>query len=105
MGKPVRIDVSVNFTNGTTVLPTELMSALFEQNTTTGTVTFFGTNSDGAELANNTISSTVLASLVVPGQPTPDAILIVTTPPPFQLGIYQYPQTTANGTYSVTITY
>jgi len=104
-GKPVHVDVSVNFTNGTTVSPTELMSALIEQNPTTGVITFIGTNSDGTVAANNTNFSTVMSSLLVPGQLTPDAILIVTTPPPFQLGIYQYPQTTTSGTYTVTLTY
>jgi hypothetical protein len=59
---PVRLAASVSFENNGTLTPSELVSAVVNQDPKSGQVTWIGTNGDGSQAAGNTLSATQVAA-------------------------------------------
>jgi hypothetical protein len=60
---PIRIDVSYSVLNGGTTAPSEIMSAIVNQDPSSGQMTWIGTNSNGSMQASTSVTSTTIATL------------------------------------------
>lgn len=61
---PVHISVSYRWSDGGTQTPSELMSALVEQNPASHAMTWIGTNSDATMAASDSLDGTIMASIL-----------------------------------------
>jgi len=60
---PIRVAVSFSLKNGGTQTPSELMTALVNEDPSSQQLTWIGTNSDGSQGAGTTLSSDLIASI------------------------------------------
>lgn len=76
---PIRIDVSFSLLNAGTQTPSEIMSALVNQDPQSSKITWIGTNNDASQQAGTTLTSatTVIARICGGGCPTTNASLEV----------------------------
>ncbi|MBI2817481.1 MAG: hypothetical protein HYX72_11130 [Acidobacteria bacterium] len=77
---PIRIDVSFSLLNGGTQTPSEIMSALVNQDPQSSKITWVGTNNDASQQAGTTLptgSNPVIARICGGGCPTTNASLEV----------------------------
>jgi len=107
--KPVRIDVSFSLLNAATQTPSELMSALVNNDPASYQMTWIGTNSDGTQMGSNSQSPElvhVIASIYGEASPIVNANLVVDDITAGTLKICQMHDTTwLTGHYKVNLWY
>ncbi len=74
---PVRIEVTFSLLNNGTQTPSEVMYAVVNQDPLSGQMTWVGTNNDGTQKGENSISSTDIAHIFGGASPTVNATLAV----------------------------
>jgi hypothetical protein len=103
---PVQVLVSESAFNNGTQTPSELLSAVVNQDARSQQMTWLGTNSDGSSKGSNSLAGSVIATLWGGGPPTVNAQLHVCSLQRRTIGITQSSQTTSiPGNYFVTMFY
>ena len=101
---PVRIEVAFSPNNGGTLVPSELMYALVNQDASSKQITWIGTNNDGSTSGSSTVSGTTIAHLYGGSSSTVDASLVVMNAATGTLAVTQSSTTTSiPGNYVVKI--
>ncbi len=103
---PVQVLVSESGFNGGTQTPSELLSAVVNQDAKSQQMTWLGTNSDGTSHGSSSLVGPVIATLWGGGPPTINAQLHVCSLGRRTIGITQSARTTSiPGNYFVTMFY
>jgi hypothetical protein len=103
---PVQILISESSFNNGTQTPSELLSAVVNQDARSQQMTWLGTNSDGTSRGSNSLAGTVIANLWGGAAPVVNAQLHVCNLARHTIGITQSARTTAiAGNYFVTMFY
>lgn len=101
---PIHVMVSGTVLNGGTLNPSELISAIVNQDPKSNQMTWLGTNNDGTTIGTNSGKTHVIATFYGGGPPTVDAQLHVCNPQTRSIGISQSASTSSiPGHYIVTM--
>ncbi len=74
---PIRIEISFSLQNGGTQTPSEIMYAVVNQDSSSGQVSWVGTNNDGTQSGSSSLTSTDIAHIYGGASPTVNATLAV----------------------------
>jgi len=92
---PIRVDVSFSLLNAGTQEPSELMSALINQDSSSQQLTWIGTSSDGSSRGSTSLNGSLIASIFGGAAPTTNASLEVVAANTRTIAVKQNAATTA----------